>query len=59
MASDALKVAEYREVLRMRRDILGADAGAFPRAAGAGLTPYRNFSRILSKVVALYFPLFG
>lgn len=46
VASDALKVAEYREVLRLRRSLL--QQGSWP--TGKGSTPYQNFSRILSKV---------
>ncbi|BDA48441.1 hypothetical protein COCOBI_12-1200 [Coccomyxa sp. Obi] len=46
VASDAWKVAEYREVLRLRRGLL--QQGSWP--TGKGMTPYQNFSRILSKV---------
>ena len=56
VASDALKVAEYREVLRMRREIQARDPGAFQfmRQLGSGMSPYANFSRILSKVAAAH-----
>ena len=55
VASDALKVAEYREVLRMRREIKARNPGAFnfTRQLGSGMSPYTNFSRILSKVLRL------
>ena len=45
--SDALKVAQYREVLRMRRAMLARGDGAF---GGGQDAAYRNFSRVLSKV---------
>ena len=45
--SDALKVAEYREVLRLRRAMLARGDGAF---GGGDDAAYRNFSRVLSKV---------
>lgn len=46
VASDALKVAEYRAVLRMRRSLL--QQGAWQ--SSKGWKAYQNFSRILSKV---------
>ncbi|KAK9917700.1 hypothetical protein WJX75_007317 [Coccomyxa subellipsoidea] len=46
VASDAVKVAEYRAVLRMRRSLL--QQGAWQ--SSKGWKAYQNFSRILSKV---------
>jgi len=46
VASDALKVLQYREALRLRRGLL--QQGAWSN--GNAVSAYRNFSRILSKV---------
>ena len=54
--SDALKVAEYREVLRMRRNMLARGDGAF---GGGEDAAYKNFSRVLSKVSAAARPQRG
>ena len=45
VASDALKVAEYRSALRLRSQML--EAGAW--SSGEDEAAYKNFSRILSK----------
>ena len=52
VASDALKVAEYRAVLRMRRSLL--QLGAWQ--SSKGWKAYQNFSRILSKVCIMLPP---
>lgn len=46
VASDALKVAEYRSMLQLRSAMLAAGAWG----GDGGDAAYRNFSRILSKV---------
>ena len=45
MASDAVKVAEYRSALRLRSSMLRAGSWSDPQGEAA----YKNFSRILSK----------
>ena len=49
VASDALKVAEYRSALRLRGQML--QAGAW--SSGGDEAAYKNFSRILSKACGL------
>lgn len=46
VASDALKVSQYREALRLRRGLMQQGTWSNGKAVSA----YRNFSRILSKV---------
>ena len=49
VASDALKVAEYRSALRLRSQML--QAGAW--SSSGDEAAYKNFSRILSKACDL------
>lgn len=49
VASDALKVAEYRSALRLRSQMLQAGAWSSSEDEAA----YKNFSRILSKACDL------
>ena len=48
VASDAMKVAEYRSALRLRSAMLAAGSWSAPGDEAA----YKNFSRILAKACA-------